>query len=347
MRLLALLIAIVVGCSSTEAPSGISPDASALVGPQGPIGPTGPQGPTGEAGLAGPTGLTGAAGLAGPTGPQGLPGSQGLQGLPGPTGPQGLAGLNGLPGPVGPAGLQGVQGSQGIQGPQGPAGTPCDTTRLSNLETEVAALQSQVPGLCPAGFAQVSDPNYTICQRTVSGLTDQMVKAGRFWIDRYEASVCSGVLGIRGANNTTAVACSVAGRQPQVLIEQFQAWIACDNAGKRLCSMAEHQTATAGMPWSQSWPGAYPLCGASPSTTKCNTCAGSNGNTGQAVECVSRFGAYDLVGNVWEWIVDWGQTAVGGGRSESWDTPTGAVGDWWRYDQPPSIEQSVGFRCCI
>ena len=35
-------------------------------------------------------------------------------------------------------------------------------------------------------------------------------------------------------------------------------------------------------------------------------------NTGSRSGCVSRFGAFDMVGNLWEWVADWDERGDGG-----------------------------------
>lgn len=42
-----------------------------------------------------------------------------------------------------------------------------------------------------------------------------------------------------------------------------------------------------------------------PGTTPCNTRPGSVRNTGSNAGCVSAWGAFDMVGNVEEWVADW------------------------------------------
>ena len=99
-------------------------------------------------------------------------------------------------------------------------------------------------------------------------------------------------------------AVSLPGVPPSVAITWFQAQAACENAGKRLPSNAEWQAAVAGTPDP----------GGDDGTTDCNT-----GNafkaiaTGSRPACVSARGAFDMVGNVYEWVADWvpGSTRCG------------------------------------
>jgi hypothetical protein len=89
-------------------------------------------------------------------------------------------------------------------------------------------------------------------------------------------------------------AVSLPGVNPARFITWFQAQQACKNARKRLPSNAEWQAAVAGTPN----PGL-------PLTTDCNTDSGSVSLTGSRISCVSSDGAFDMVGNLDEWVADW------------------------------------------
>jgi formylglycine-generating enzyme required for sulfatase activity len=87
-----------------------------------------------------------------------------------------------------------------------------------------------------------------------------------------------------------------AGQRASLQSPWFQANLACANSGKRLPSNAEWQMAATGSPDP----------GGDNGTTDCNT-----GNafhvvaTGSRSGCVSAFGAFDMVGNLYEWVADW------------------------------------------
>jgi formylglycine-generating enzyme required for sulfatase activity len=96
------------------------------------------------------------------------------------------------------------------------------------------------------------------------------------------------------ANDIYAV--SLPGVTPARSVTWFQAQAACKNARKRLPSNAEWQAAVTGTPDP----------GPDNGTTTCNT-----GNTmavaltGSRSSCVSADGAFDMVGNLYEWVADW------------------------------------------
>ncbi|MEO8755765.1 MAG: SUMF1/EgtB/PvdO family nonheme iron enzyme [Casimicrobiaceae bacterium] len=91
-------------------------------------------------------------------------------------------------------------------------------------------------------------------------------------------------------------AVSVAGVFPTGCVTWFQAEQACALSGKRLLTNQEWQRAAAGTPDP----------GTDDGGTDCNV-GGLNAplNTGSRANCVSNWGAFDMVGNVEEWVADW------------------------------------------
>jgi formylglycine-generating enzyme required for sulfatase activity len=105
---------------------------------------------------------------------------------------------------------------------------------------------------------------------------------------------------------TTASQCidvyavSIAGVTPATTINWFQAAAAARNSGKRLPTNQEWQVAAFGTP---------DTGGADDGVTTCNTddpVPGRVTATGSRSGCVSDVGAFDMVGNVWEAVADWG-----------------------------------------
>lgn len=151
-----------------------------------------------------------------------------------------------------------------------------------------------------------------------------MVRSGSICIDKYEASVwettnaaliakikagtatlaelqanatqrgvSSGDLAANGCPNTgngckDFYAVSIVGVTPSMYITWFQAAAAARNSGKRLPTNQEWQVAALG----------------TSDVAPCIVSAGGPGVTGTA-GCVSDVGAYDMVGNLWEWVADW------------------------------------------
>jgi Sulfatase-modifying factor enzyme 1 len=110
---------------------------------------------------------------------------------------------------------------------------------------------------------------------------------------------------------TDFYAVSIPGVTPSQNITWFQAAAACRNAQKRLATNQEWQMAALGTPD----PGTDDGVG------DCNiSAAGAVLDTGSRDLCVSDTGAFDMVGNVWEWVADWGDQATG---NSTWSSTYG------------------------
>lgn len=165
-----------------------------------------------------------------------------------------------------------------------------------------------------------------------SGCPPDAVKVGPSCIDKYEASVwqttdaavihkirlgtatladltaagatqlglSQGDLAAAGCPDTGSgckdfFALSIPGVKPSRFITWFQATAAARNAGKRLPTNAEWQAAALGTPDP----------GETPGPQDCNTFSNGPDLTGARANCVSDVGAFDMVGNLWEWVADW------------------------------------------
>jgi len=136
-----------------------------------------------------------------------------------------------------------------------------------------------------------------------------------FCIDKYEAYNAGGTVVndtcINGsqaevdANTTSAIAGSASGKTPLVNVNWCTAKKACQNAGKHLCTNPEWFQACnyKGSQWNIT-------AEEENETMACNTsiavgagCKAINPwTTGCSTTCVTREGAYDMIGNVSEWV---------------------------------------------
>src|SRR5262249_62171930 len=88
-----------------------------------------------------------------------------------------------------------------------------------------------------------------------------------------------------------------------------------ENSAKRRPSSAEWQAAVAGTPDP----------GPDNGSTDCNTASRfAVALTGSRASCVSSRGAFDMVGNLFEWVADWVPRSTGGG---AWSPGVSATGD--------------------
>lgn len=207
-------------------------------------------------------------------------------------GPPGPAGA---PGPVGPPGPAGPQGLAGARGPAGLAAweRSCPPDAVMSGTTCIDAYEASV--------WVVSDPDYDNSdlvtkilrgEATVADLTGAVPPAYQLGTvgDDYAPCADNGEICL---NYFYAV--SLPGVKPSGYITWFQAQQACKNSGKRLPSNAEWQAAVAGTPDP----------GPDNGTTDCNTTSSSASPTGSRSSCVSSDGAFDMVGNLNEWVAEW------------------------------------------
>ena len=128
-----------------------------------------------------------------------------------------------------------------------------------------------------------------------------------------------------GGGCTNIFAMSIPGVIPARSINYFIAAAACRNSGKRLPSNAEWQAAALGTP--DPWPQDDPI-------NQCNLNSPSISLTGARSKCRSDVGAYDMVGNVIEFVADWGPLATTGAN---WDVfIPGFGGDISNMGGPPN-----------
>jgi len=127
----------------------------------------------------------------------------------------------------------------------------------------------------------------TLANLQAGGATQRGVSS-----DDYDPTTCPN----NGQGCADIYAVSISGVIPSSRITWFQAQQACFNARKRLPSNAEWQGAVSGTQDP----------GPDNGSTDCNTASANAAvNTGSRSGCVSRFGAFDMVGNLGEWVADW------------------------------------------
>ena len=113
--------------------------------------------------------------------------------------------------------------------------------------------------------------------------------------DCYEIEIDNQLDTSRNLNKKECIPVSEKERQPWKYISQTQARVACAKAGKRLPTSREWYLASLGISdLSDDW-----------SKHDCHVDSNWDtqpGLTGSGRNCVSAYGAYDMIGNLWEWV---------------------------------------------
>lgn len=215
----------------------------------------------------------------------------------------------------------------------------------------------QIPAAQTSLIKKVQKGRATLADLTAGGAVQLGCTAVQYGHTAYPATFPE-----NGNWTTPVYAASVAGVLPSACLSWFQAEQACRLSGKRLLINQEWQAAAAGTPDP----------GATPGAQDCNT----NGSAPvvDRSNCRSSWGAANMIGNVWEWVGDWGDLADGatnwsavfgsdysavGGPGSSYNNRPGALfrgGDWASGAPagvfavngsffPSDASSFIGFRC--
>jgi len=213
---------------------------------------------------------------------------------------------------------------------------------------------------------------------------DDMVLAGEFCIDRFEAYVVELDAGgnerahspYETVDRLRVRAKNAAGHVPQAYISQVQSAAACKEAGKRLCAAEEFTYAcSGGDPEANDYPYGgherrpgycndgkgsqmYRFFGSDPyrwssadfNDPRLNQASGGLAKSGEFPRCVSPLGVHDCVGNLHEWGAD-APDGKGLGRFRGGfygDAEMNGHGCKYvtRAHGPTYHDYSTGFRCC-
>jgi hypothetical protein len=121
---------------------------------------------------------------------------------------------------------------------------------------------------------------------------------------------------------------------PQVNISYDNAKKLCEQMGKRLCTAAEWRWSCSGLE-GYTYPYGFVL-----EKENCNMAGDRTVEpSGKRNKCISKFGAMDMTGNVFEWVTDnnGAMAAMGGPMSKCQTVSPGTGGD---------AKPALGLRCC-
>lgn len=143
-----------------------------------------------------------------------------------------------------------------------------------------------------------------------------------------------------GQNCTDDIyAVSLPGVTPSSRMTWFQAQAACENARKRLPSNAEWQAAVAGTPDP----------GPDDGIDDCNTASAfAVTATGSRASCKSARGAFDMVGNLYEWVAEWVPRSTACGTWSAGVSPTNdeqCLGGAATTGEPGALLRGGSFSC--
>ena len=226
-----------------------------------------------------------------------------------------------------------------------------------------AAADSKGGATCPAGMVEVEGEYCpAVAHRCVKWISEKRDRCAK-----YEATNrCFGEPVVKRFCMDRFEYPNQAGVRPEVGMTWEQAQAKCEADGKRLCTSSEWTTACEG-PERTPYPNGYErgACNVDQPYIMPNDQAFRNPATraqeierlsqsepaGARDECVSHYGAYDLTGNVDEWVVN------ENGSPDSRPYQSGLKGGYWgpvrNRCRPMTVDHNawhagyqIGFRCC-
>jgi serine/threonine-protein kinase len=127
---------------------------------------------------------------------------------------------------------------------------------------------------------------------------------------------------------------------PRTSVSFDEAQKLCQSRGERMCTEMEWEHACRGKGGAS-----YPY-GATFDSERCNTRSGQISPAGDFKECRSGSGAYDMSGNVAEWVIARGQPAQKGGAAAGANPSHASRCSNTAHGMGPEGGVFVGFRCC-
>lgn len=201
--------------------------------------------------------------------------------------------------------------------------------RITALETDTN-LTKCPPDMVPNGPGCIDKYEASVWETTDTVLIAKIKSGTATQVDLVAAAIRHGTVSDSydtGCPDTatgckTFYATSLVDVTPARFITWFQALAVCRNAGKRLPTNQEWQMAAFGTP--------------DVNTTDCALNLTAPSNTGARPACVSDVGAYDMVGNLHEWVAEWVQ-----GGNPTWAPTYVTQSDLYGSDYVASVNPAV------
>jgi hypothetical protein len=247
-----------------------------------------------------------------------------------------------------------------------PAAAACPADAVQSGTVCMDKYEASVWSLAPVTNAKTKAKVVSSIQSGTATLAS-LQSAGAVQVGLGPGDLATAGCPITGNGCLDVYAVSLPGVLPAGYVSWFQAAAAARNSLKRLPTNQEWQVAALGTP---------DTGGADDGATTCDTdnlnLSGTLSVTGSRSACVSDVGAFDMVGNTWEWVADWvprSPNAPGswGTFSDDWQGLVGAqttgapgalvrgasrydheqagvfavLGDW----EPSTQTGNFGFRC--
>jgi sulfatase-modifying factor enzyme 1 len=148
-----------------------------------------------------------------------------------------------------------------------------------------------------ASLWKIADAESATIRKIRAGMVTlaELTAAGAVQLGRNSGDLAANGCSDTGNGCVDVYAVSIPGVEPARFTTWFQAVATARNSFKRLPSNAEWQAGALGTPDP----------GANPGAQDCNTLGSGPDLTGARTNCISDAGAFDIVGNVSEWVAEW------------------------------------------
>lgn len=236
--------------------------------------------------------------------------------------------------------------------------------------TQVSSTDEMTMVYVPAGDFVMGSP-------TNQGSDDEhpqhTIYLDAFWVDQTEitngmyarcvsAGVCAPPQDLSSSTRESYYNNGSYNNYPVIHVSWSQANAYCQWAGRELPTEAQWEKAARGTDgWIYSWGNTFPTC----SKANFAGCVGDTQPVMSYPDSVNLYGAYDMLGNVWEWVADYYRADYYAISSQ--ENPIGPTtgtkrslrgGSWYTYanyltvsnrlgDDPTSVDSDYGFRCVM